>query len=260
MGARQAAVAGVAIWLALATVVPSCRRGPHAPAAARVDWDRAAFVLQLVGHEYRERTENGDFSTLPALITVIDSARSMVAATSDPRARWLHEALGDVRAGLLRHDPGRTVARRCTALTAELASHGIPLAKPAARPDLQRGASLYQTACAPCHGPPQGPPPPSAARLVPRPPPPGASAATPYEMFNRITYGGAGTAMPSFAESLSASARWEIAFYLFADGWPPCASMQWPPLSPAVAAHTSDYDIWKMYGYGPAACLRRHFR
>ena len=42
MGARQAAVAGVAIWLALATVVPSCRRAPHAPAAARVDWDRAS--------------------------------------------------------------------------------------------------------------------------------------------------------------------------------------------------------------------------
>jgi high-affinity iron transporter len=260
MGARRATLAWVAIWLALATVLPSCRRGAHVRAGARVDWDRAAYVLQLVGREYREQTEKGDFTALPALLATVDGARSMLPTSRDPRARWLDDALGDVRAALSRHDPGRSVARRCTRLLAELVSHEIPLAKPAARPELERGASLYQIACAPCHGPPQGPPPPSAARLVPPPPPPGASATTPYEIFNRITYGGAGTAMPSFAASLSAAARWDIAFYLFADGWPPCASMRWAPLAAADAAHMSDYDIWKAYGYGPAACLRRHFR
>jgi mono/diheme cytochrome c family protein len=260
MGARRAALASVAIGLALATALPSCRRARHAPAAARVDWDRAAFVLQLVGHEYREQTEAGDFSAVPALVAAIDGARAALPATTDARAQWLDRGLAQVREAVIRRDPGRSVARRCAALTAELATRGIPLAKPVTRPDLARGASQYQIACAPCHGPPQGPPPPSAARLRPPPTPPGESAATPYELFNRVTFGGAGTAMPSFAEALSASSRWDIAFFLFAEGWPPCASMRWPPLSAAVAAHTSDYDIWKAHGYGPAACLRRHFR
>jgi hypothetical protein len=66
--------------------------------------------------------------------------------------------------------------------------------------------------------------------------------------------------MPSFAETLPAADRWDIAFYLFADRWPACTSSPSPLLTPAQAAHTSDQDIWKAYGYGPAACLRRTFR
>jgi hypothetical protein len=122
--------------------LPSCRRGARPPAAAQADWDRAAYALQLVGHEYREQTEHGDFSALPALISAVDAARSAIAPARDRRAQWLDGGLRDVRAALVRHDPGRSVARRTAGVLAELASHGIPLAKPAARPALERGASL----------------------------------------------------------------------------------------------------------------------
>ena len=260
MDARRPAWWGLACWLALAAALPSCRRGPRAPAVGPpADWDRAAFVLQLVRHEYREQAESGDHSAMPALLAALDGARSAIAPGGEP-ARWLDSALGELRDALVRHDPPRSIARRCTAVSAQLTAHGIPLAMPAGRPDLPRGASLYQTACAPCHGPPAGPPPASAAHLKPPPPPVTESALTPYELFERITYGGAGTAMPSFADTLSASDRWDIAFHLLADRWPPCISTPAPPLSAAAAAHTSDYDIWKAHGYGAAACLRRNFR
>jgi mono/diheme cytochrome c family protein len=259
MGARRLARLGLACWLALAAGQPSCRRGARAPSEPRPDWDRAAFVLQLVRHEYREQAESGDQRALPALLAAIDGARAAIASGGAP-ARWLDGALGELREAVVRHDPPRAVARRCTAIAAQLSGHGIRLAMPAARPDLQRGASLYRTACAPCHGPPAGPPPASAAHLVPPPPPVTESALTPYELFTRITYGGAGTAMPSFADTLAESARWDIAFHLFADRWPPCTSPQGPRLSAAAAAHLSDYDIWKTHGYGAAACLRRNFR
>ncbi len=259
MGAPSPALVWMVGWLALTAVLPSCRRPSRADAGASIDWNRAAFVLQLVRHEYREQAETGAGSGVPALLGAIAEARAALAAP-DPRARWLDGALADLGQGLLRRDPPRAIARRCTDVTAQLASRGIPLATPAARPDVARGASLYRLACAPCHGPPAGPPPPSAAGLVPPPPPPTESALTPYEIFNRISYGGAGTAMPSFAGALPELARWDVAFYLFADRWPPCRATGGPRLSAAAAAHMSDYDIWKAYGYGAAACLRRNFR
>ena len=260
MGVRRLGGAAFARGLALAAVLPSCDRGPRAPAGGpAADWDRAAFVLQLVRHEYREQAESGDHGGLPALLAAIDGARSAIAPGGQP-ARWLDSALGELRQALVRRDPPRSIARRCTAVAGQLAGHGIRLAMPAARPDLRRGAALYRTACAPCHGPPAGPPPASAAHLVPSPPPVTESALTPYEIFTRITYGGAGTAMPSFADTLPPSARWDIAFHLFADRWPPCTSAPSTRLSAAAAAHLSDHDIWKAYGYGAAACLRRTFR
>jgi mono/diheme cytochrome c family protein len=235
-----------------------CRRaGPDA--AARAGGDRAAFALQLVRTEYREQTETGDYAGVPTLIAVVDGARTAVTGDDD-RARWLDATLARVGEALSKHVPARTVARMCTEATAQFAGHGIRLDTPGTRPDLARGASLYQAACFPCHGPPRGPPPPAAAHLVPRPPRPTESAQTPYELFNRTTYGGAGTAMPSFAETLSDAERWDIAFYLFADRWPPCDSARWPPLAATALAHMSDADIWRSDGWGAAACLRRNYR
>jgi high-affinity iron transporter len=168
---------------------------------------------------------------VPAPITVLDGAQATITG-HDQRARWLQGALGRVRDALSGHAPPRTVARLAMGATGQLAAHGVRLSTPRARPDLARGAALYQVACAPCHGPPRGPPPAAAAHLVPRPPRPTESALDPYELFNRIAYGGgAGTAMPAFAETLSERGRWDVAFYLLADRWPPCESPRWSPLA-----------------------------
>ena len=258
---RQWNAARPVVRLLVAFAVVACRR-PGTGAASLAGADRAAFALQLVRTEYREQTETGDFAGVPPLIAVIDGAR-LALAGPDERARWLDQALARVRDAVLARAPPRTVARMSTETTAQLAGHGIRLAAPRARPDLARGASLYQVACAPCHGPPRGPPPPAAAHLVPQPPRPTDSPQTPYELFNRTTYGGAGTPMPSFAETLSDADRWDIAFYLFADRWPACAesgSARWQPLPAAALAHMSDADIWRADGWGAAACLRRNFR
>ena len=260
---RQWTAARLTAGLLLAAVAAvagliGCRR-PAPGAASRAGWDRAAFALQLARTEYREQGENAAAGGVAPLLAVIDGARAAVAGAGE-RARWLDEVLARVRDALASHAPPRTVARMCTEATAQIAGRGIRLSTPAARPDLGRGASLYQVACVPCHGPPRGPPPPAAAHLVPPPPRPTESAQTPYELYNRITYGGAGTAMPSFGETLSDGERWDIAFTLFADRWPPCADARWAPLPAAALAHMSDADIWRADGWGAAACLRRNFR
>ena len=236
-----------------------CKASRPATTRPTADWDKVAFALQLVRDEYGEQIEAGDFSGVVALTTVLDSAVAALGPLTD-ETRPVASALRELRASLLRHDPPRTVAKTCARLLGDLAKAGRLTRRPPILPDLRRGAATYAVACAPCHGPPNGPLPPAAAHLLPKPTKPNATLQTPYEIFNRITFGGAGTPMPSFAESLPESARWDIAFYLFADLWPPCTPRDLPALPAADLAYLSDRDLWEKFGWGSAACLRRDFR
>ena len=259
---RRAAVTLALLFGTTSLLFDGCKASKPAATRPTADWDKVAFALQLVRDEYGEQIEAGDFSGVAALTTVLDSAVAALGPLTD-ETRPVASALGELRASLLRHDPPRTVAKTCARLLTDLAKAGRLTRRPPILPDLRRGAATYAVACAPCHGPPNGPLPPAAAHMLPKPTKPNATLQTPYEIFNRITYGGAGTPMPSFAEALPESARWDIAFYLFADLWPPCTPRQLPTLPALPAsdlAYLSDRDLWEKYGWGSAACLRRNFR
>ncbi len=198
---------------------------------------------------------------MPALAAVLDGGRSALAPPSD-ETRPVEAELAKLRSRLLAHEAPRVIARETTRLLARLTKAGHLDRRPPSPPDLRRGADAFAIACVPCHGALNGPLPPVAAQMVPHPTTPNGTALTPYELFNRITYGGAGTAMPAFAESLPESDRWDIAFYLFAERWPPCAAATArpaPSLTASELAHLSDYDLWRLYGWGSAPCLRRNF-
>jgi high-affinity iron transporter len=131
---------------------------------------------------------------------------------------------------------------------------------PPGKPDLARGKKLYQRSCAACHGAGATGDSPIAATMDPRPPDllhPRQSS-SPYDVFNRTTYGGASTAMPSFEDGLSEMQRWDIVFHLFAERWPPC-DKPLPPLRADELALLGDYELSKRFVYGAAACLRRDF-
>lgn len=256
---RRAAVALALLFGTTSLLIDGCQASKPAVTRPTADWDEVAFALQLVRDEYGEQIEAGGFSGVAALTTVLDSAIAALGHLTD-ETRPVASALVDLRARLLRHAPPRTVARTCAGLLADLQKAGRLRRRPPILPNLRRGAATYAVACAPCHGPPRGPLPPAAAHMLPRPTRPNATLQTPYEIFNRITYGGAGTAMPSFAEALPESARWDIAFYLFANLWPPCTPRDLPALSAADLAYLSDRDLWQKFGWGSAACLRRDFR
>lgn len=97
-------------------------------------------------------------------------------------------------------------------------SNGLVLA-PAALPSLARGRRLYSNACAVCHGSVGRARTPTADRLDPRPTDLLSrhldQTLSPYQAFNVVTYGVSGTSMPAF-EALSATERWDIAFYVMA--------------------------------------------
>jgi len=223
------------------------------------DWDRVAFAFQLVRDEYGESIEDGDFSRIPEMAAVLDSGRAALGRLTRETLRF-DSALEEMKGRILRHEPPWVIGKMSVRLLADLEKSGRLSRRPPAVPDLRRGGALHAVACAPCHGHPHGPLPPAAAHMTPRPPDASATLRTPYELFNRITYGGAGTPMPSFADTLPESDRWDIAFYLFAAQWPPCATNALPTLSASELAYLSDYNLWQRYGWGAAACLRRNIR
>jgi putative copper export protein/mono/diheme cytochrome c family protein len=82
---------------------------------------------------------------------------------------------------------------------------------------VQRGEALFRTHCVGCHGPQGRGDGPAAAGLSPQPADLTAAHVddhTDGDIFWWLTYGVAGTAMPSFVQTLSESERWELIRFL----------------------------------------------
>ena len=130
-------------------------------------------------------------------IASLDSVLGIVAATGSPDL----------------------VARRVRAISEGLAERlGVSLDEtPAQTPLLARGAEVYRTTCASCHGDLGLGNGPAAGGLEPAPANLADGAAlrdaSPLDFYRRITIGVAGTAMPSYEGTLTADDRWAAAVY-----------------------------------------------
>ncbi len=87
---------------------------------------------------------------------------------------------------------------------------------PAVAPSIARGAEIYRTNCASCHGSLGRGDGPLAAGLSPRPADltsPSLGNTAPLDYYHRVTIGVAGTAMPAFETRLPTDDRWAAAVY-----------------------------------------------
>ncbi|MEO6747141.1 MAG: cytochrome c/FTR1 family iron permease [Caldimonas sp.] len=110
-----------------------------------------------------------------------------------------------------------TVASKAHGLASELLkSYPFPLS-PARAPDLAKGATLFASECSACHGPTGHADGPLAAGLNPHPTALAdrsrAGERSIAALFQVISQGVSGTAMPSFKERLSDEDRWAVAFF-----------------------------------------------
>ena len=95
----------------------------------------------------------------------------------------------------------------------------VSVAEPAGRPSAASGSVLFAAHCAECHGTTGNSDGASVAKL-PAPPPKFADPTTlrgltPREVYATITQGRIDKFMPPFADSLSDSARWDLAAYVY---------------------------------------------
>jgi high-affinity iron transporter len=122
-----------------------------------------------------------------------------------------------------------TVDARVRVLTTRLAEHyRVSLDElPARTPDLARGAEVYGSSCAGCHGdrgrgdgsmaPGLDPPPSNLADWA------ALRDQSPLDFYRRVSIGVVGTAMPAFEERLPPQDRWAVALY--------ASTLRLPPVS-----------------------------
>lgn len=209
-----------ALWAAIVTVATAS----PAPVSAQQPADlarRIADISSIAVAEYAEGVVDGRVVRPEEY----DEARTFLSEAHASAERLGPEARSAVLPYLdaLRRDVEALAAAdrlrvTLTALRAALeAAIGVPLdPMPQAPPSLARGAALYETHCAQCHGARGAGDGPLAAPLDP-PPADLTDVAlrgtSPVEFFRKINVGVAGTAMPGFADALGLDDRWSLALY-----------------------------------------------
>jgi len=158
-------------------------------------------------YEYEEQ-----LGFLETAIALVPRASRTAEDTAALTARV--EAL---RAAVRGKEDAKVVASIGRAARDEIVSRLGLLTTPRQRPTLKSAESLYAQSCTTCHGIDGLGRTEVAASLDPKPTSfqdPGRRAAlSPYRVYNALTLGVQGTAMPAF-ESLSPTERWDLAFYV----------------------------------------------
>ena len=180
---------------------------------------RIAATTALAAEEYAVGVRGGKVIAAAeveeAKLFLIEARRSAGLLPLDASKTTLAE-LDRLIAMVARTASPDSVAARARQIGSSLAARfAISLDEiPERTPMLARGAELYQTQCAACHGPTGRGDGPAAVGLTP---PPAdltdfrnLAASTPLDFFRRITIGVAGTAMPAYESRLTAEERWAV--------------------------------------------------
>ena len=237
-----------AAWNDLPPVAPLA---PEAPGAARL-----VSLVEDVAEEYAESHETTPEAAI-AIAAFADDARDL--SLEIPAARALAPRLERVARGIRALRPPVEIEEECAAIAAELMARASVKGWPAAEPDLVRGRVVYADACAGCHGVDGHPDPRVTSGMTTSPPDlhdPGAmNALSPFRVYNTVSFGVRGTAMPEFP-TLSDEDRWAVAFYTMAVRQPAC-SQPGARVGLAERALADDNQLVARFGEPALACLRR---
>lgn len=221
-------------------------------------WHRVVGLLEYVEGDFDGAIASGNAAELLEQEGFLDEVVKQLEAAGPDGARWL-PAARQLRMGAEARAPD--TGARCGALARDIVSgQGLSRA-PRHPPDLRAGARLYAASCAGCHGATghgDGPagvglePPPASFVSGPRLP-----TLTPYKAFNTTSFGIPGTAMPSYAASLTDDERWALSFYLFTLSQPACSGSA-PAASWEVLSASTNGHLGERFGPEAVPCLRRN--
>jgi len=178
-------------------------------------------LLDYVAVEYPAFVRDGivvDAGEYAEQIEFSGQVRELIAGlpANPERAQW--EARADALHAMIqsKHDGAQVADLAREIQRGLIAAYDIAVA-PAHAPDVAAAATLYRENCMACHGNQGDGRGPQAAALDPRPTDftdsARAAERTVYGLYNTISLGVPGTAMPTF-NMLSAEQRWQLAFYV----------------------------------------------
>jgi high-affinity iron transporter len=195
--------------------------GGQADAQDGGDGQRLVSLVDYVAADYGGAVSNGQIISAfeyEEQLGFMETASALASGVEDPDERAAIRARVEALRGAVQAmaDPSRVASLGRAAREEIVSSLGL-LTTPRGRPSLIRAESLYVQSCAACHGVDGRGETEVAAALEPRPTslknPERRAALSPYRVFNALTLGVPGTAMPAF-ESLSPAERWDLSFYV----------------------------------------------
>jgi high-affinity iron transporter len=200
-----------------------CSSIPVTRAAEPIPDTRIKQIWQLLDYlavDYQKAVEQGRVASPGEYAEMQEfaaAAERQIRELAPPPPSDLVTNAGNLRSAIDRKVSADIVSRQARSLAAALvANYPIPMA-PAHLPDLKRGALLYQSSCAACHGVSghsDGPisrtlsPPPIVLADHSR-----ARERSAFAVQQVITHGVESTSMPSFA-ALSEDDRWALAYFV----------------------------------------------
>lgn len=181
---------------------------------------RFGAMLDYVAADYGGAVANGAVTSQDEYaeqLAFLDDAAKLLAGLPDQGGMWASRMVA-LREAVSTLEPADRIAAVARELRRDvMTAQGVVVA-PTAAPVFARGRDLYAQSCASCHGTAGAGDGPMAVQL--KPPPrsflDGATmdAMSPVRVFNALTDGLPGTAMPSFG-ALSSTDRWNLAFFVF---------------------------------------------
>jgi high-affinity iron transporter len=182
--------------------------------------ERLVFLLEYVAADYAGAVDNGTIVNEIEYDEMLAFTSALVegyAAERGAERDAIAVGLDELRRAVGDRAPADDVRRRATSLLPDLtAALGVVL-QPLDRPDVVAGARLWAEGCAVCHGMNGDGDGTAAATLDPPPTSfrgPRIDLLSPHQVFSAVTFGVAGTGMPSFAEAYTSRERWDLAFHV----------------------------------------------
>ena len=178
-------------------------------------------MLQYVGADYGLAVSDGRVANPFEYDELVRFGRALADSAESLRARGAPQEVGvelrRLERSIRQMKPWPEVRAITDGAAAKLVERFELVTFPTRAPDHERGAELYATLCATCHGPTGGGDGPAAAEQDPRPwsfRNSRINVVSPHQIFGALRFGVEGTAMASYADVLSAEQSWDLAFYV----------------------------------------------
>lgn len=177
---------------------------------------RMIFLLQYLGNDYSRAVQKGEIVDAFEFNEMQNFAETV--RQSYRGSPLVREGLERLHAQINARADFTAIRTLCAQLVGEMTREGGLVIFPLTTPDINLGRKLFKENCASCHGSSGAGNGPAADTLNPKPRDLTASAyidfVSPFHLYQALTLGVAGTAMPSFGEAFSSEQSWSIAFYL----------------------------------------------
>ncbi|MFQ5708773.1 MAG: c-type cytochrome, partial [bacterium] len=213
--------------------------------APGVEPNKLIFTLQYISTDYGKAVQNRKVVNTSELQEMKDFSKAVLGWYQKLKPDFVHD---DAYSKLRQLDDlinaraeGTQVSVLTGTLIQQLSKEFNVIPFPTEEPQLAQGKALFGSVCAVCHGISGDGLGPKAKELTPPPSafqdPVQMNKVSPYQLFNAITYGVAGTAMPSHGQALTPIQRWDVAFYLLT------LRKGFSPKSPAKKSKISIRDL-----------------